>query len=84
MLGAVILAAAFVSLAVRYRSGGRVVRQQIKWIALAAAVLTAASAVALLAVAATGDASNPVTVTAYVVVPVTALFGIPRSSRSRS
>ena len=77
VLGTVILAAAFVSLAVRYRSGRREVRQQIKWIALAAAVLTAASAVALLAVAATGDASNPVTVTAYVVVPVTALFGIP-------
>ena len=32
---------------------------------------------ALLAIAATGDASNPVTVTAYVVVPVMALFGIP-------
>ena len=39
VLGTVILAAAFVSLAVRYRSGGREVRQQIKWIALAAAVL---------------------------------------------
>ena len=77
VLGTVILAAAFVSLAVRYRSGGREVRQQIKWIALAAAVLTASQLVGLLAVAATGDASNPVTVTAYVVVPVTALFGIP-------
>ena len=77
VLGTVILAAAFVSLAVRYRSGRREVRQQIKWIALAAAVLTACQLVALLALAATGDASNPVTVTAYVVVPVTALFGIP-------
>ena len=36
VLVTVILAAAFVSLAVRYRSGGREVRQQIKWIALAA------------------------------------------------
>jgi signal transduction histidine kinase len=77
VLGTVILAAAFVSLAVRYRSGRRDVRQQIKWIALAAAVLAACQLVALLALAATGDASNPVTVTAYVVVPVMALFGIP-------
>ena len=77
VLGTVIVAAAFVSLAVRYRSGGREVRQQIKWIALAAAVVAASQLVALLALAATGDASNPVTVTAYVVVPVTALFGIP-------
>jgi signal transduction histidine kinase len=77
VLGTVILAAAFVSLVVRYRSGGRDVRQQIKWIALAAAVVALCQLVALLAVAATGDASNPVTVTAYVVIPVTVLFGIP-------
>jgi signal transduction histidine kinase len=77
VLGTVILAVAFVSLAVRYRSGGREVRQQIKWIALAAAVLAVCQLVALLAVAATGDASNPVTVTAYVVIPVTVLVGIP-------
>ena len=77
VLGTVIVAAAFVSLAVRYRSGRREVRQQIKWIALAAAVLAVCSIAALLAIAATGDASNPVTVTAYVVVPVMALFGIP-------
>ena len=77
VLGTVIVAAAFVSLVVRYRSGGREVRQQIKWIALAAAVVAASQLVALLALAATGDASNPVTVTAYVVVPVMALFGIP-------
>ena len=77
VLGTVILAAAFVSLAVRYRSGGRDVRQQIKWIALAAAVLAVCQLVALLAVAATGEASNPVTGAAYVVIPVMALFGIP-------
>jgi signal transduction histidine kinase len=77
VLATVILAAAFVSLAVRYRSGGREVRQQIKWIALAAAVAAVSQLVALLALAVTGDASNPVTVIAYVVVPVTALFGIP-------
>ena len=77
VLATVILAAAFVSLAVRYRSGGREVRQQIKWIALAAVEVAGCQAAALLAVAITGDASNPVTVTAYVVIPVTVLFGIP-------
>jgi len=77
VLVTVILAAAFVSLAVRYRSGGREVRQQIKWLALAAVAVAGCQAAALLAIAITGDASNPVTVTAYVVIPVTALFGIP-------
>ncbi len=77
VLGTVILAAAFVSLAVRYRSGGREVRQQIKWIALAAVAVAGCQAAALLAVAITGDTSNPVTVTAYAVIPVTVLFGIP-------
>jgi signal transduction histidine kinase len=77
VLGTVILAAAFVSLAVRYRSGRREVRQQIKWLALAAVAVAGCQAAALLAVAATGDASNPVTVTAYVVIPIMALFGIP-------
>ena len=77
VLSIALLAAAFVSLAGRYRSGGREVRQQIKWLALAAAAVTACQLVALLALAATGDASNPVTVTAYVVIPVIALFGIP-------
>jgi signal transduction histidine kinase len=77
VLGIALLAAAFVSLAGRFRSGGREVRQQIKWIALAVAVVTACQLVALLALAATGDASNPVTVTAYVVIPVITLFGVP-------
>ncbi len=78
VLGTVIVAAAFVSLVIRYRSGGREVRQQIKWIALAAVAVAGCQAAALLAVVATGDASNPVAVTAYVVViPVTVLFGIP-------
>jgi signal transduction histidine kinase len=77
VLGTVILAAAFVSLVIRYRSGGREVRQQIKWIALAAVAGAVCQTAALLAIAATGDASNPVTVAAYVVVPVIALFGIP-------
>ncbi len=76
-LGAVLLAAAFVSLAVRYRPGGREVRQQIKWIALTAVAGTGCQLAALLAIAATGDASNPVTVAAYVVWQVITVFGIP-------
>jgi signal transduction histidine kinase len=77
VLGIVLLAAAFVSLIIRYRSGGHEVRQQIKWIALAAVAAAGCQTAAQLAIAATGDASNPVTVTAYVVMPVIALFGIP-------
>jgi signal transduction histidine kinase len=77
VLLAVLLAAAFVSLAVRYRSGGRVVRQQIKWITLAVVAAAVCQVVALLATAATGTGSNPVTTAAYVVIPVIVLFGIP-------
>ena len=77
VLGTVLLAAAFVSLAVRYRSGGREVRQQIKWITLAAVTAAVSQLVALLALAATGTESNPVTAAAYTVIPVIALFGIP-------
>jgi signal transduction histidine kinase len=77
VLGTALLTVAFVSLAVRYRSSGREVRQQIKWVALAAGAGAFCSIAALLAVAATGDASNPVTAAAYVAMPVIALFGIP-------
>jgi signal transduction histidine kinase len=77
VLGTVLLAAAFVSLVIRYLSGGREVRQQIKWITLAAVTVAICQTAALLAIAATGSESNPVTITAYIVVPVIALFGIP-------
>ena len=73
----VLLAAATVSLAIRYRSGGREVRKQIKWIMVAAVVLTVAQLAALLGIAATGTGSNPVTTVAYAVVPIVALLGIP-------
>ena len=73
----VLLAAAFVSLVIRYRSGGRVVRQQIKWITLAVVAAAVCQVAALLATAATGTGSNPVTTAAYAVIPVIALFGIP-------
>jgi signal transduction histidine kinase len=77
VLGTVLLTVAFASLVVRYRSSGREVRQQIKWIALTAAAGAFCSIVALLAIAATGDVSNPVTAAAYTAMPVIALFGIP-------
>jgi signal transduction histidine kinase len=76
-LATVLLAAAFVSLVVRYRSGGRVVRQQIKWITLAAVALAVCQLVALLAIATTGTVSNPVTTVVFVVTPIIVLFGIP-------
>jgi len=72
-----LLAAATVSLALRYRSGGREVRRQIKWIMVAAVVLTVGQLAALLGIAATGTESNPVTAVAYAVVPIVALLGIP-------
>jgi signal transduction histidine kinase len=73
----VLLAAAIVSLVVRFRSGGREVRQQIKWLTLAVAAAAFSQVAALLAIAATGTGANLVTTAAYVVVPVIALFGIP-------
>jgi signal transduction histidine kinase len=72
-----LLAAATVSLALRYRAGGREVRKQIKWIMVAAVVFTVAQLTALLGIAATGTAANPVTTVAFAVVPIVALLGIP-------
>jgi signal transduction histidine kinase len=72
-----LLAAASVSLAVRYRSGGREVRQQIKWIMVAAVGATVCQLAGLLGFAATGNNTNSVTATAYILVPIIALFGIP-------
>lgn len=73
----VLLAAAIVSLAVRFRTGGREVRQQIKWLMLAVAGTAFGQVAALLATAATGTGANIVTTVAYAVVPAIALFGIP-------
>jgi signal transduction histidine kinase len=79
-LGAVdtaLLAGAFVSLVVRYRSGGREVRQQIKWITPPAAAVAVCNAAALLGIAATGTGSNPVTIAAFTAIPVIVLYGFP-------
>jgi signal transduction histidine kinase len=74
---AVLLAAAVVSLVLRYRAGDREVRQQIKWITLAVVVVAACNFAALLAIAATGTEANQVTTVAFVVTPLIVLFGIP-------
>jgi signal transduction histidine kinase len=79
-LGAISLpwfAAAAASLAVRFRAGGREVREQIKWLAFMMAVLLAAQAVGAIATAVAGTDSNPATDVAYSVSPVVALAGMP-------
>jgi hypothetical protein len=48
VVSAAFLAVAFVSLAVRYRAGGRQLRQQVKWLALAAIAFVICQAIALL------------------------------------
>ena len=76
-LGAVsvaFMAAALVSLAVRYRAGGRLMRQQIKWLALAALVFAGLLFIALLGIAA---GQVWLTGAAYTVSAVVSLFGIP-------
>jgi signal transduction histidine kinase len=63
-----------VSLAVRYRAGGRLMRQQIEWLALAAALFAACLLIALL-----GIAAGQVWLTggAFTVSAVVSQFGIP-------
>jgi hypothetical protein len=68
------LAAAFVSLAVRYRTGSRRLRQQVKWLALTAVGFLACLLIALLGLAG-GQAW--LTTVAYTAVQLIALFGIP-------
>ncbi len=68
------LVATFVSLAVRYRAGGRLLRQQVKWLALTAVGFTACMIIALLGLAG-GQAS--LTTAGYTAVQLIALFGIP-------
>jgi signal transduction histidine kinase len=68
------LAATFVSLAVRYRAGDRLLRQQVKWLALAAVVFVVCQLIAVLGVAA-GQAW--LSTVAYTAVQLIALFGVP-------
>jgi len=68
------LVATFVSLAVRYRAGGRRLRQQVKWLALTAVGFAACMLIAVLGIAG-GQAW--LTTAAYTAVQLIALFGIP-------
>jgi len=68
------LAVAFVSLAVRYRAGGQLLRQQVKWLALAAVAFVICMAIALLL---TGAGPSWLPGIAYTLVSVIVLFGIP-------
>jgi signal transduction histidine kinase len=73
-----LFAAAVASLAVRFRAGGREVREQIKWLAFLMALMLTAQAVALIGIGiAGGSANNPVTGPAYALSAVIALAGMP-------
>ena len=71
---AAFLAVAFVSLAVRYRAGGQLLRQQVKWLALAAVAFVICQATALLI---TGASPSWLSGVSYAAVAAIALFGIP-------
>jgi signal transduction histidine kinase len=73
----VLLGGAIVALVIRYRSGSRETRQQIKWIVLIALAAVVCQAVALLALGVDHGRSSLVVTIAYTVIPVIALFGIP-------
>jgi signal transduction histidine kinase len=68
------MAAAVLSLAVRYRARDRLMRQQIKWLALAAALFAACLLIAVLGIAA---GQVWLTGAAFTVSAVVSLFGIP-------
>jgi hypothetical protein len=69
-----LLAAALVSLAVRYRSGDHLLRQQVKWLALTAVAFVISLLIALLSITA-GQAW--LTTVAYTGVEFLGLLGIP-------
>jgi signal transduction histidine kinase len=73
----VILAGGLAGLVIRYRSGHRETRQQIKWIVLVAIAGVVCQAVALLALAANHGQSSLVVSIAYTIMPVVALYGTP-------
>ena len=68
------LAATFVSLAVRYRTGGQRLRQQVKWLTMTAVGFVICLLIALLSLA---DGQAWLTTAAYTAVQLIALFGIP-------
>ncbi len=56
------------SLVVRFRAGGREVREQIKWLAFMMTLMLAAQTVGLVGIVTTGSMYNPVTGAAYAAV----------------
>jgi hypothetical protein len=73
----VFLAMALVALVVRYRSGAPELRQQIKWVALAAVAGVTCQVAVTLAQAACDCGSSPVIVVAYLTQAAVSLIGIP-------
>jgi hypothetical protein len=73
-VSAAFLAVAFVSLAVRYRAGGPLLRQQVNWLGLAAVAFVICQAMALLL---TRASPSWLTGIAYTLVAVIVLSGIP-------
>jgi signal transduction histidine kinase len=69
--------AAFGSLIVRYRSGGRDERQQIKWVAFAGAVALVSQGVAFGSLLTCGCDSSAVASVAFVVTEIALLLGVP-------
>ena len=72
-----IMGGAIIALVVRYRSGSRETRQQIKWIMLIGLAGVVFQAVALVALGVNHGRSSLVVTIAYTVIPVIALFGTP-------
>jgi signal transduction histidine kinase len=72
-----IMGGAIVALVVRYRSGSRETRQQIKWIMLIGLAVVVFQAVALVALGVNHGRSSLAVTIAYTVIPVIALFGTP-------
>ena len=70
-------AAAAAALVVRFRAGGREVREQIKWLAFAMVLMLVAQGVGSIGTAIFGTDDNPVTAVGWAVSPVVALAGMP-------
>ncbi|MDP9241602.1 MAG: hypothetical protein M3O84_00330, partial [Actinomycetota bacterium] len=71
------IAAAFLALVVRYRSGIRELRQQIKWVAFAAALALLCNLIAVLALFVCHCDSSPVANGMFYLVAFIVFFGVP-------
>jgi len=74
---ALTVAAAFAALVVRYRAGGRELRQQIKWVAFVAALALLANVLAMGALVACGCDSSPVATVMYSAIVFLVFLGMP-------